>query len=144
MTDQGFNVLINLKDAGLPWGRSGMAVTEEWLAANPNTALNILAATLEGQDTIFSDADTAVANYAEFAQVEEDTARAIVEDFQTVGNHSMIWVDKAFETPKEVLATVNPDISDVDVADAYDRGPSETLQELGYYDALGIEIPAAE
>ena len=27
-------------------------------------------------------------------------------------------VDKAFETPKEVLATVNPDISDVDVADA--------------------------
>ena len=141
MVESGFNVLVNLKEEGLPWGRSGLGVTEEFHAQNPNTALNILAATLQAQNMMWDDPEQAAAFYGEFAQFDEETASAIIADFQTVGNRSMIWEDRAFETPKAVLATVNPDIEGVDISTAYDRGPINTLIEMGYYDALGVEVP---
>ncbi len=147
MLDNGFNILVNLKEERLPWGRSGMAVTEEYLAQNPNTALAILAATLEGQNTIWADPEAAAGYYAEFSGFTPEEAASIVADFQEIGNRPMIWTDAAFETPKETLATVNPDIANVPVSDAYDRGPIQTLIDAGYYEALGIpleeEAPAA-
>jgi ABC-type nitrate/sulfonate/bicarbonate transport system substrate-binding protein len=143
MLDQGFNILVNLKEERLPWGRSGMAVTEEYLAANPNTALAILAATLEGQNTIWADPEAAARYYAEFSGFTPEEAASIVADFQEIGNRSMIWTDGAFETPKATLATVNPDIANVPVSDAYDRGPIQTLIDIGYYEALGIPLEEA-
>jgi NitT/TauT family transport system substrate-binding protein len=143
MLAKGFNSLTNLKEAGLPWGRSGLGVTEEWLAANPNTALVALAATLEGQNTFWTDPEAAAAYYAEFNQIEPELAATLVADFQEIGNRSMMWVDEAFENPKTILSTVNPDIAEVAVSDAYDRGPINTLVELGFYDALGIPMDGA-
>jgi ABC-type nitrate/sulfonate/bicarbonate transport system substrate-binding protein len=131
------------KEAGLPWGRSGLGVTEEWLAANPNTALVALAATLEGQNTFWTDPEAAAAYYAEFNQIEPELAATLVADFQEIGNRTMMWVDEAFENPKTILATVNPDIAEVAVADAYDRGPITQLAEMGFYDALGIPMDGA-
>lgn len=135
----GFNFLVNLKEERLPWGRSGMGVTEEWLAENPNTALVVAASVLEAQNMMWADAETAAARYAEFTQSEPELAESLVADFQEIGNRRMMWEDEAFENPKNVLAIVNPDIADIPVVEAFDRSVLNRLEEMGYYDFL--EIP---
>ncbi len=121
MAGLGFNFLVNLKEAKLPWGRSGMGVTEEWLAANPNTATVVAASVLEAQNMIWTDADKAAEYYAEFTQSTVDEAKALILEFQEIGNRPMTWTDEAFQNPKDVLATVNPAMLDVPVTEAFDR-----------------------
>jgi hypothetical protein len=88
---------------------------------------------------MWEDIDTAAEFYAEFTQEGSvDDAKALIEDFQEIGNRTMMWTDEAFENPKRVLATVNPDIEPVPVADAYNRSILDGLKEMGYYDQLGI------
>lgn len=141
MLGLGFNELVDLKKAGTAWGRSGAAVRVDWMAANQNTMLAFEAALIEAQNTMWTDADTAAAKYAEFIE-ESDLAKAkgLVVDFQSVGNRTMMWTDETFENPKTVLATVNPDIIDVPVADAYDMSILEKLKELGLYEKLGVPL----
>jgi len=143
MEAKGFHALTNLKELGLPWGRSGFAVTKEWLAANPNTAEVALAAVLEGQNMMWAQPDVAAQDYAAFREIELPEAQALIADFQTVGDRTMMWSDGAFENPKTVLATVNPDIAGVDVTTAFDRSYLENLKAIGLYDALGIPTDAA-
>jgi NitT/TauT family transport system substrate-binding protein len=138
MEGLGFNFLVNLKEEQLPWGRSGLGVTEEWLAENPNTATVIAASVLEAQNMMWTDADTAAEHYAEFTQTSVDEAKALIEEFQTIGNRPMTWTDEAYENPKRVLATVNPDMSAVPVTDAFDRTVLQGLMDSGFYEAKGI------
>lgn len=138
MQELGFNFLVNLKEAGLPWGRSGMGVTEEWLAENPNTATVVAASVLEAQNMIWTDAETASQHYAEFTQSAPEDAAALIAEFQEIGNRPMTWTDEAFENPKAVLATVNPAMSDVPVTDAFDRTVLQGLIDSGFYEANGI------
>lgn len=144
MLAKGMHALTNLKELQLPWGRSGMTATEEWLAANPNTALNVLAATLEGQNAMWTQPDVAAEKYAEFTQRDPAEAQSLIADFQEIGNRAMNWPWAAFETPKQVLATVNPDIAGVDVTQAADASYIQQLADLGFYDALGVELPTYE
>ncbi len=138
MAGLGFNFLVNLKEAQLPWGRSGMGVTEEWLAANPNTATVVAASVLEGQNMMWEDADTAAEHYAAFTQSSLEDAKALVLEFQEIGNRPMTWDDAAYENPKKVLATVNPAMNDVPVTEAFDRSVLQGLMDSGWYEANGI------
>jgi ABC-type nitrate/sulfonate/bicarbonate transport system substrate-binding protein len=138
MAGLGFNFLVDLKKEKLPWGRSGMGVTEEWLAANPNTATVVAASVLEAQNLMWTDPDTAAEFYAAFTQSDLETAKALILEFQEIGNRPMTWTDAAFENPKNVLATVNPDMASVPVADAFDRSILEGLQASGFYEAHDI------
>lgn len=139
MAGLGFNFLVDMKEKALPWGRSGMGVTEEWLAENPNTATVIAASVLEAQNMMWEDIDTAAKFYAEFTQEgSAEDAKALIEDFQEIGNRTMMWTDEAFENPKKVLATVNPEIADVPVTEAFDRSVLEGLKSSGYYEHLGV------
>jgi len=138
MAGLGFNFLVNLKEAKLPWGRSGMGVTEEWLAANPNTATVVAASVLEAQNMMWTDADKAAEYYAEFIQGEVADAKALILEFQGIGNRPMTWSDDAFENPKQVLASVNPDMLEVPVTEAFDRSVLEGLIASGFYEANGI------
>lgn len=138
MAGLGFNFLVNLKEAKLPWGRSGMGVSEEWLAANPNTATVVAASVLEAQNMIWTDPDKAAEYYAEFTQSTIEEAKPLILEFQEIGNRPMTWEDAAFQNPKDVLATVNPDMESVPVADAFDRSVLEGLQASGFYEANGI------
>jgi NitT/TauT family transport system substrate-binding protein len=138
MADLGFNFLVNLKEEQLPWGRSGLGVTEAWLAENPNTATVIAASVLEAQNMMWTDADTAAEHYAEFTQSSVEDAKALIIEFQGIGNRPMTWTDEAFENPKRVLAAVNPDMADVAVTDAFDRSVLQNLQDSGFYEAKGI------
>jgi len=138
MEDLGFNFLVDLKAEQLPWGRSGLGVTEEWLAANPNTATVVAASVLEAQNLMWTDPDLAAEKYAEFTQDELETAKALILEFQGTGNRTMMWEDAAFQNPKDVLVTVNPDIVDIPVTDAFDRSVLDDLKASGYYDFLGV------
>ena len=138
MAGLGFNFLVNLKEAQLPWGRSGMGVTEEWLAANPNTATVVAASVLEGQNMMWEDPDKAAEYYAEFTQSSLEDAKALVTEFQEIGNRPMTWEDAAYENPKKVLATVNPAMNDVPVTEAFDRSVLQGLMDSGWYEANGI------
>lgn len=138
MAGLGFNFLVDLKKEKLPWGRSGMGVTKEWLAANPNTATVVAASVLEAQNSMWTDADAAAAFYAEFTQSDVADAKALILEFQTIGNRPMTWADDAFENPKQVLSTVNPAIADVPVTEAFDRSILEGLKTSGFYEANGI------
>ena len=93
------------------------------------------------QDLFWSDPDLQTELYEDFTDFDTETARAIVEDFQEVGNRSMIWTDQAFEIPQQVIGTVNPPVLDVEVSDAYDRSWTQQLIDNGTYEALGIEVP---
>jgi NitT/TauT family transport system substrate-binding protein len=138
MKGLGFNFLVNLKEAKLPWGRSGLGVTEEWLAANPNTATVVAASVLEAQNMMWTDADKAAEHYAAFTQSTVEEAKALITEFQSIGNRPMTWTDDAFQNPKEVLATVNPAMADVPVTDAFDRSVLENLKTIGFYEAHNI------
>lgn len=141
MIAQGFSILVRLKSAGVEWGRSGMAVRKDWLAQNPNTALVLVASALAAQNLYWTDPAKMAQAYAEFNQLELADAEKQVSDFVEIGNRSMTWTDGAFENPKEVLATVNPDIIDVPVAEAYDRSLLQKLADIGYYDKIGSPLP---
>jgi ABC-type nitrate/sulfonate/bicarbonate transport system substrate-binding protein len=113
-------------------------VTEEWLAENPNTATVVAASVLEAQNLIWTDPDTASEYYAEFTQSSVEDAKALITEFQEIGNRPMTWSDEAFENPKAVLATVNPAMEDVPVTDAFDRSVLQGLIDSGFYEANGI------
>jgi ABC-type nitrate/sulfonate/bicarbonate transport system substrate-binding protein len=138
MEELGFNFLVNLKEEQLPWGRSGMGVTEEWLAANPNTATVVAASVLEAQNMMWTDPDTAAEHYAAFTQNTLEDAKALILEFQEIGNRPMTWTDEAFENPKQVLAAVNPAMADVDVTQAFDRSVLQGLMDSGFYEANDI------
>ena len=139
MAGLGFNFLVNLKEEALPWGRSGLGVTEEWLAANPNTATVVAASVLEAQNMMWTDPDKAAEYYAEFTQSTLEEAKALILEFQSIGNRPMTWSDDAFQNPKDVLSTINPAMADVPVADAFDRSVLEGLKVSGFYEVN--EIP---
>lgn len=138
MIEQGFNILIDLKEEALPWGRSGLAFNEEFIDENPNTVLCLTAAALEGQNMMWADPETAAARYAEFTQVDPEEAERLIAEFQEIGNRTMMWEDAAFENPQTVLATVTPEVAEVNTADAFDRSFLDQLMEMGYYEELGI------
>lgn len=138
MEAKGFNFLVDLKKEGTKWGRSGAAVRADWIDAHKNTLLAFEAALLEAQNMMWSDAATAAKFYAEFNQIDQKEADGLIADFQSVGNRSMVIDKEAFENPKTVLATVNPDMANVDVTTAYDSSFLEQLKSLGLYEKLGI------
>jgi ABC-type nitrate/sulfonate/bicarbonate transport system substrate-binding protein len=138
MKGQGFNILIDLKKEKLPWGRSGMAVRADYLQQNPNTVVVVAAATLEAQNYMWTNTDDASKRFAEFTQTDEAEAKGYITDFLAWGNRPMTWTRQAFETPKEVLATVNPATRNVDVTQSYDESVLNKLKEMGFYKQLGI------
>lgn len=138
MLDQGFNVLAQLKSAGIEWARSTIATTKEWLEENPNTALVVVAAALEAQDKYWTDPDAMVEVFSKINQISAEDAEVQVRDFQDVGNQSFMWADDAFQNPKEVTATVNAGVADVALEDTFDRSILEQLVEMGFYEEHNI------
>lgn len=139
MEGLGLNTLVDLKAAALPYGRTGMRVTEEWLAKNPNTAIVFAASVLEAQNLFWTDPELVAEKFAEYTQ-EADVTKVmpLIVDFQDVGNRPMTWDDAVFENPTRVLGTVSPEILDIPVAEAYDRSILDYLLESGYYEKLGV------
>ena len=129
----GLNNLIDNKNPDLPWGRSGLAVTKQFLEANPNTVLAAVASALAAQNYAFTNPDDTAAKFAEYSQSDAADAKAVIDDFVTWANRSMGWTDAAFDNPKKVLAAVNPEMANVNVADAQDKSFLQKLVDMGFY-----------
>ena len=138
MMSEGFNSLVDLTTQPLQWGRSALSFQKEFIDQHPDTVINVVAAALEAQNMMWADPDTAAQYYADFVQIDLSEAKQLIADFQTIGNRTMMWNQDAFENPKEVLATVNPDVANVDVTQAYDQSFLQQLKDMGFYDQLGI------
>jgi ABC-type nitrate/sulfonate/bicarbonate transport system substrate-binding protein len=135
---EGMNILSSIwKPPGQAFGRSAFIVRKDFLAQNPNTVLVAVAASLEGQNLIWTDVPGSAQRWAQWAQTDVATATPLVTEFQTVGNRSLNFKDEAFINAQKVIATVNPDIIDVKISDAYDRGTLEKLVDIGFYDKIG-------
>jgi NitT/TauT family transport system substrate-binding protein len=137
MKEANMNLLIDLSKAKLQWGRSGLQAKVDFLTKNPNTVLVAVAATLEAQNKMWTDADTAAAEFAKFAQIKPDDAKALVKDFQNYGSRSMTFTADAFQAPRDVLAAVNPAVKDVDVTKAFDLSFLKKLKDIGFYAKIG-------
>jgi ABC-type nitrate/sulfonate/bicarbonate transport system substrate-binding protein len=137
MKEANMNLLIDLSKSKLQWGRSGLMGKVEFLQKNPNTVLVAVAATLEAQQKMWTDADTAAAEFAKFAQIKPEDAKSQVLAFQGYGSRSMRFTDDAFKAPKDVLASVNPAVANVDITKAYDLGFLKKLEEIGFYAKIG-------
>jgi hypothetical protein len=138
MKDAGLNLLIDLSKAKLQWGRSGLMAKTTFLAKNPNTALVVVAAALEAQNSIWTDTATATAKFVDWAQVKADAADLVMKDFLTYGSRSMTFTADAFVAPRDVLASVNPAVKDVDVTKAFDLSYLTKLKDIGFYQKNNI------
>jgi len=133
MTTAGLVKLTDNKSSGKQWGRSGLAVRADWLKDNPNSALALVASVLEAQNSIWVDQETAAKNFADYAQSKPEDATKQIKSYTEIGDRSMGWSDDAFNFPKQTLATVNPAIANVNVADSYDKTILQKLYDMGFY-----------
>jgi NitT/TauT family transport system substrate-binding protein len=134
MTASGLNIVASIwKPPTQAFGRSAMIVRKQFLQQNPNTVLVALAASLEGQNLIWTDSVGSAQRWAQWAQIDLARATALVGDFQAVGNRSLMWKDEAFVNAQKVIVAVNPDIIDANVADAGDESLLQKLVQIGFY-----------
>jgi NitT/TauT family transport system substrate-binding protein len=140
LTAQGLNVVFDLSTAKLQWGRSGLMARTDFISKNPNTVLAVVAATLLAQNSMWADTTTATAKFADFAQVKPDAAATAVNAFLGYGTRSMMFTADALTAPRDVLATVNPAVANVDVTKAMDLSFLEKLKTSGFYTKNGIPL----
>ena len=141
MKAKGFGIAVNLKDAQIPFGRSGMSVLQEVIAANPNTVLVAVASVLEAQNMIFADTAAVVPMYAKFTTLPEADAKKQVEDFTEIGNRSLMWTEEALVNAQKAIAVVNPDIIEIKVTDVGNPTFLQTLVDNGFYEKIGSPTP---
>lgn len=137
LVSAGLNAVYDLSKSKLQWGRSGLMARTDFLAKNPNTALVVAASTLEAQNYIWTNNADAATKFADFAQKKPADATALVSGFKDYGSRSMTFSEDAFKAPRDVLAAVNPAVTNVDVTKAYDLGYLKKLQEIGFYKKIG-------
>jgi len=133
----GFNVLVDIQKAKLQWGRSGLAARADWLQKYPNTALVVAAAVLEANNSMWTDPETAAKKFTEFTQSKPEDALLRIKDWTTIGSRSMTFTEEAFIAPRDVLATVNPAVANVDVKKAFDISFLNKLKDIGFYAKIG-------
>ena len=140
LTALGLNVVFDLSTAKLQWGRSGLMARTDFITKNPNTVLAVVAASLLAQNAMFADTANATAKFADFAQVKPDAAKTAVDAFLGYGTRSMMFTQDALLAPRDVLATVNPAVANVDVTKAMDLTFLNKLKDSGFYAKNNIPL----
>jgi NitT/TauT family transport system substrate-binding protein len=133
VTAAGLNVVTDNKSSGKHWGRSGLAATDEFVKANPNTVLAVTASVLAAQNYMFTNTDDAAAKFAEYSQQPLDNAKSVIADYVSVANRGMWWEDDAFTNPQKVLAAINPAMANLDITKSYDKSFLQKLADIGFY-----------
>lgn len=134
---KGLSILADNKSSGKQWGRAGAETSAAFIAANPNTVTNFLAAVLEAQNDIFLHPDDAAVKFQAYSQQTAAQSTAVITDFITWGDRSMAWTDEAFTYPKTVLEAIDPTVASVDVTKCYDKSFLQKLSTMGFYQQIG-------
>lgn len=133
----GLHKLVNLRDIGERFARTGLVVDADFKNENPNTVLRLVAATMEAQNLWLSDPDVGIRVYMDALGVDEDEARINVEPALDTNPTGRMTADM-FDIQKEALTETNPDIADVDNSEVFDASFLDQLEELGFNEELGI------
>ena len=136
----GFNRLIDLTTSNQQWGRSGLMARTDFLAKNPNTVLNVLAAVVLAQNLIFADPTTATTKFIEWTTAKPDDAKSAISQFPNYGDRSMFFTEQAFIAPRDVLGSVQPAMANVDVTKAFDLSYLNKLKDMGYFTKNNIPL----
>jgi NitT/TauT family transport system substrate-binding protein len=137
VTNAGLSVITDNKSSGKQWGRSGLGATTEFIQANPNTVLDVVASVLAAQNYMFTNTEDAAAKFAEYSQQTPENATSVINDYISVANRGMGWSDEAFTNPQKVLSAVNPQMASVDITKVYDKSFLQKLVDMGFYEQIG-------
>lgn len=141
MEAQGLSVATSIFESKEPFARSAMSALESFIDANPNTMLVMVASVLEAQNMLFTDPAAQAELYSEWSAHDLDTATELLEGLSTYGNHTLVWERDAFLNAQKAIATVNPDIIEIEPEDAYNREFLDRLVEIGFYEKIGVPLP---
>ena len=133
----GLNAVFDETTAKIQWGRSGLMARTDFIAKNPKTVQVVVAAVLEAQNYMWTNTAEATVRYVEFTQKKADDAKLVMEGFKAYGSRSMQFTEDALILPRDVLATVNPAVANVKIADAYDLSFLKNLETNGFYKKIG-------
>lgn len=134
----GLNLIVDVTKGG-QWGRSGLMARTDFLQKNPNTALNVIAATVRAQDYMWTHNDDAAVKFADWSQRKPADAADAVKQFLDYGLRSMIFTEEAFKAPQQVLSSVNPPVAGVDLKTCYDLSYLQKLVANGYYAKYNLQ-----
>lgn len=141
----GLNILVRLADeveageGGVP--RTSLTFLRPFVEENPNTVLRLVAMYTEANHVWRQDVDRSAECLAEAAEIPLEEARAEVEAVLTEpwrpfdGTCDPVVMDFARQT----LLPENPQMADVNPADACTNEFVEMLQDIGFQEELGIE-----
>ncbi len=140
MKQQGFNQIFSVADdPSLRFVRNGLNFRREFFDQNPNTILTLTASLLEAQQLLSSQTDRAIDAYAKLAQINDrNEAAARVNSLLPYMQRDLRWTREAFEFARDVMATQNAALKDVDVTKAYTFKFLDQLQGMGFNDAVGV------
>jgi ABC-type nitrate/sulfonate/bicarbonate transport system substrate-binding protein len=140
MEAQGFSIATSIFESKAPFARSTMNSLESFIDANPNTMLVVVASALEAQHMLFEDPAGQAELYAAWSTHDLETATELLEGLPTYANHNLRWTRDAFLNAQKAIATVNPDIIEVEPEDAYRTEFLDTLVENGFFELLGVPL----
>lgn len=141
----GLNILVRLAEeveageGGVP--RTSLTFLRPFVEENPNTVLNLVAMYTEANHAWMQDPERSAECLAEAAEIPLEEAQAEVDAVLTEpwrpldGRCDPVVMEFARQT----LLPENPDLEDVDPADACTNEFVEQLEEMGFQAELGIE-----
>jgi len=141
----GLNILVRLAEevapgeGGVP--RTSLTFLRPFVEENPNTVLSLVAMYTEANWAWMQDAERSAECLAEAAEISLEEAQAEVDAVLTEpwnpfdGTCDPIVMEFA----KQTLLPENPDLADVDPADACTNEFVEQLAEMGFQAELGID-----
>ncbi len=138
MRDNKMNLLFDETKSTLQWGRSGLIGKADFIAKNPNTTLVVVAASVEAQQKMWTDPETAAKEFAKFGQLSDAKALDLVKSFQSFGSRTMMFTEDALKLPQEILATQKAEMANVDLKKTYDLSFLNKLKDNGFFAKVGV------
>lgn len=134
----GLHKLVNLRDVSERYARTGLVVDKDFIEENPNTVLRLVAATLEAHNAWLNDPELGIRVYMDALEVDEAEGRINVEPALDTNPTGRMTADM-FNIQKEALSSANPAIAEVDNSEVFDDSFINQLEEMGFYERLGID-----
>jgi NitT/TauT family transport system substrate-binding protein len=140
LVDEGFSILLRLPELDVPFAGGGVQFKRDFIEANPNTVLAVVAAHLEAMQAIYTDEQAAIESFAAWGQVDEAESKIQIDQFKEVAQRDLRWTMEGLKNAQDVQVLANPDIVNIDLNEAADPQFLDKLEELGLNDQL--EIPS--
>ncbi|MHB8618108.1 MAG: ABC transporter substrate-binding protein [Chloroflexota bacterium] len=139
MAALGFHILTRLSSAPTTLARESIMVRADFAKKYPNATLDLLAANMAALHDEYVDPSAAAPGYHKWVGTGTPAlALHQVQLYLALGLQNMESPPDAWNNMKEVMATANPKIKSVNVADAYSKQYLDKLKAIGFEKAIGV------